>query len=204
VFRRWRRGDWRLGRRLHGNRLLRHLGNRLRRGLVFDDRSLDFRNLHGHFGGDFHGRRRFFDRLLDDGLRKLRDGLWLCFKRGGDCWLGRLHETGRRQRRGDRLDRLGRLLRLEGLLALRHRRFREDVAARQLDVALACEPLDELASDDLLDGARGALHLDTVIALEERRHFLARGPEQFRDSIDPNSGQALSPHFTRQTMHALL
>jgi hypothetical protein len=26
-----------------------------------------------------------------------------------------------------------------------------------------------------------------VIALEQRRHFLARGSEQFRDFVDPNS-----------------
>ena len=62
-------------------------------------------------------------------------------------------------------------------------------AARQLDVALFRESIDELARHHFLDRARGALDLDAVIALEKRRHFLARGAEQFRDLENPNSCQ---------------
>ena len=47
--------------------------------------------------------------------------------------------------------------------------------------------------DDLFDRARRALHLDAVIALEQRGHFLARGAEQFRDLVNPDSGQTLIP-----------
>ncbi len=47
------------------------------------------------------------------------------------------------------------------------------------------------AGHDLLDGARRALHLDPVIALEQSHHFLAGRVEQFRDFVDPNSGQRL-------------
>jgi hypothetical protein len=87
----------------------------------------------------------------------------------------------------DRLRRLGRLLGGGGALpALDGRDLGEDVAGRQLDVALLCQAIDELARDDLLDGARGALYLNAVIALEQRRHFLARCPEQLRDLVNPD------------------
>src|SRR5437773_1466945 len=79
---------------------------------------------------------------------------------------------------------------------LGYRRFREDVAARQRDVPLAGEAVDELARHDLFDGARCALHFDTVIALEQRRHFLTRRAEQFRDFVNPNSCQTLLPHYS--------
>src|SRR5262249_5264480 len=78
------------------------------------------------------------------------------------------------------------------LLALGGRCLGEHRAhGRELNVALFREPLDELARDDLFDRARGALHLDAVIALEQRRHFLARGAEQFRNLEDPNSCQTM-------------
>src|SRR5439155_15968465 len=85
------------------------------------------------------------------------------------------------------------------LLAFHRRRVGEDVAARQLDVALLRQPLDELPRDDFLDRARGALHLDAVIALEQRGHFLARRPEQLRDLEDPNSCQKLPLNPKRAT-----
>ena len=84
------------------------------------------------------------------------------------------------------------LLRRRALLAFDDGSLREDVAARQRNVALTRETLDELARDDFLDGARGALHLDAVVALEQRRDLLARGGEQFRDFVNPDSGQAVS------------
>ena len=74
-----------------------------------------------------------------------------------------LHQARRRQRgaaglRGSRLLPVG-----AGFLALgRTGAFGEHVAARQRDAALARQALDELARDDLLDGARGALQLDAV------------------------------------------
>src|SRR5206468_8170018 len=67
------------------------------------------------------------------------------------------------------------------------------VAARQRDVALFREALDELARDHFLDRARRAFDLDAVIALEQRRHLLARGAEEFRDLEDPNSCQTITP-----------
>ena len=108
--------------------------------------------------------------------------------RGGHRLRG-FHQARRRQRRRNRLHRLGRLFRGRRLLALDGRRLGEDVAARQLNVPLLRESIDELARDHFLDRARGALDLDAVIALEQRRHFLARGAEQFCDLVNPNSCQ---------------
>jgi hypothetical protein len=66
-------------------------------------------------------------------------------------------------------------------------RFGKDVATRQRDATLLREPIHELPRDDFFDRARRALDLDAVIALEQRRHFLARRTEQFRDFINPDS-----------------
>jgi hypothetical protein len=49
----------------------------------------------------------------------------------------------------------------------------EHVATWKRDASLSREPLDERAGDNFLDRARGALQLDSVIALEQRQHFLA-------------------------------
>lgn len=124
-------------------------------------------------------------------------GLWSLFGLPGGFRFGRddgrggrfhrLHEAGRRQHVRDRLRRLECLLTGRGALpALGGRHLSEDVAGRQLDVALLRQAIDELARDDLLDGARGALYLNAVIALEQRRHFLARRPEQLRDLVNPD------------------
>jgi hypothetical protein len=66
-------------------------------------------------------------------------------------------------------------------------RLGKDVASRQRDAPLLREPIYELPCDDLFDRARRALDFDAVIALEQRRHFLARSAEQFRDFINPDS-----------------
>ncbi len=141
---------------------------------------------HGHrrdgrrFGRRF-GRRRLFDlrRLLRHGLRR------------GDRLDG-FHQARRRQHRRGRFRRLRRFPGRRRLLtALGRRRLREDVAGRQRDVPLLGKPLHELARDDLFDRARRALHLDAVITLQKRRHFLARGAEQFRDLVNPDSCQKL-------------
>ena len=108
----------------------------------------------------------------------------------GRMAIDSFHEPRRRQRGGRRLGRLGRFLRgRSALLAFGGRRLGEDVAARQRDVALARETLDELPPDDLLDRARRALYLDAVIALEERRYLLACRAEKFRDLVNPDSCQ---------------
>jgi hypothetical protein len=70
-----------------------------------------------------------------------------------------------------------------------NRCFGEDVARRHRDVALPRDPLDELPRNDLFDRARRALHIDPVIVLEQRCHFLAGRAEQFRDFVDPNCCQ---------------
>ena len=56
-----------------------------------------------------------------------------------------------------------------------------------LGLGLAGEPFDELPAHDLFDRARGALHVDAVIALEQRRHLLARRPQELRDPVNPDS-----------------
>jgi hypothetical protein len=131
---------------------------------------------------DCRGTRRRLDLCLDVlGRFRLvrRDG------RGGG--LRRLDEARRWQHGRGRLRRLRRFLgRGRSLLALDDRSLSEDVARRQLDVALLGQTIDELAGDDLFDRAGSALHLDAVIALEERRHFLARRSEQLRDLINPD------------------
>jgi hypothetical protein len=65
----------------------------------------------------------------------------------------------------------------------------ENISSRQRDVTLARQPLDELPCDDLFNRARGAFHLDAVIALEQRGHFLAGRAEQLCDFVDPDSSQ---------------
>ncbi len=99
--------------------------------------------------------------------------------------LGRLHEAWRRQhgrRRALGFGGLGSRLPPSGS----GWRVGERRARRHGDVPLARQPFDELAGDDLLDRARRALHIDPVIALEQRHHFLARRVEQFRDPVYPN------------------
>jgi hypothetical protein len=61
-------------------------------------------------------------------------------------------------------------------------------ARRHRHVALSREPFDELARDDLFDGARRTLDLDPVIALQQRDDLLARSVEQLRDLINPDCG----------------
>jgi hypothetical protein len=109
--------------------------------------------------------------------------------------LDRLDETRRTEDRSSRLGwfdlfRRRRLLRGGGLG--RNGVLGEHVAARKRDASLSRETLDERARDNFLDGARGALQLDSVIALEQRQHFLARRAEQFRDLVNPNRCQIAS------------
>jgi hypothetical protein len=66
-------------------------------------------------------------------------------------------------------------------------RLGKDVTGRQRDAPLLRESIHELPCDDFFDRARRALDFDSVIALEQRRHFLARSAEQFRDFINPDS-----------------
>jgi hypothetical protein len=68
----------------------------------------------------------------------------------------------------------------------------EHVAAGKRDASLPGQTFDERARDHFLDRARGALELDSVIALEQRQHFLARRAEQFRDLVNPNRCQIAS------------
>ena len=76
---------------------------------------------------------------------------------------------------------------LPGLPSLRRRgRVGERRVRRHADAALARQALDELPRDDLFDRARRALHLDAVIALQQRDHFLARRVEQLRDLVNPD------------------
>jgi len=148
-----------------------------RSGRRFDDRLRRRRRR-------FDGRRRW--RFFDDGFRF--DG---CHGRRRCGWrhgrLRRFDEARRRQHRGRRLRRLRSLFRGRRLLALLNGRLGKDVATRQRDATLLRETIHELPRDDLFDRARRALDFDSVIALEQRRHFLARRAEQFRDFINPDS-----------------
>jgi hypothetical protein len=135
---------------------------------------------------------RFLSRRGGSGFdRRLGDRLGLGDRFGLDRGhgLGGFHQARRRQNRRRRLDRLRLLCRRWTLLAFDDRRLGEHVRRRQRDVALLRQTLDELTGHDFLDRARGALHLDAVIALEERGHLLARGPEKLSDLEDPNSCQ---------------
>ena len=140
------------------------------------------RFLNGQFGRRLHDRDRALDNLLG---RHVRFG-------DRRCRPDRLDEARWRERRRGRLGRLRLLGRGDGLLALDGRPLGEHVAARQRDAALAREAFHELATHHLFDGARRALQFDAMIALEQRQHFLARRVEQFRDSIDTDSGQRYS------------
>jgi hypothetical protein len=93
--------------------------------------------------------------------------------------LDRLDETRRTEHRRRRLWRF-RLL--WGWRLLRGRLgwngvLGEHVPAGKRDAALPRQTLDERSRDHLFDRARGALQLDSVIALEQRQHFLARRAE---------------------------
>jgi hypothetical protein len=100
-----------------------------------------------------------------------------------------LDETWRRQRGRDGLWRFGRFLGGTRLLALDDRHVGENVAGRQRDVSLSREAIDELPRHNLFDRAGGASHLDAVIALEQRRDFLAGGAQELSDLVNPNCGQ---------------
>src|SRR5690606_12276062 len=161
----------------------------------------------GRYDGILHERcrRRLRLRFRDAGLGL---GGSRSSRGGGRRPLGlvdglrRLHQPRGTQRRGRGFRRLGR----RALLATRPAAARagggpvgEHVAGGQSDPPLARDALDELPADDLLDGARGALHLDAVIALEQRHHLLAGGLQQFRDFVDPNSCQRLPLILPRDT-----
>jgi hypothetical protein len=182
---RWRR-RWR--RRCDGDRRFfddfRHNSDRLN-GFGFGWRGSDDRS----------GGRRFDDDLRLGSRRRRR---WF------ECRGCRRRSGFGERRRGRRLDGfdearrteygrswLGRLwlLGCRGLLRAAlggHWMLGEHVAAGKGDAALTRHPLDERACNDFLDGARCALQLDAVVALEQCEHFLARRVEQLRDFVNPN------------------
>jgi hypothetical protein len=59
------------------------------------------------------------------------------------------------------------------------------------------DTIDELTRHDFFDGARGALDLDAVIALEQGDHFLTRRIEQLSDLVNPDSGQIRTSYVLR-------
>jgi hypothetical protein len=113
-------------------------------------------------------RRRRFRYAFFDGQRLDcgRLGNRLGFGSRHHRRLDRFHQARRRQDGCRWLGRLNRLLGRPALLALDHWSLGEDVTAWQGDIPLARQPLDELARDHFFDCARGALHLDTMIAFE--------------------------------------
>jgi hypothetical protein len=149
---------WRLRDR---RRRLNNDSNRRSGGLSDYRRSRDWRLFDPLFG-DRRYRLRRFDR-------RRRWCRWRC--------LGpeRLDEPRRTQNGCRRFRRL-RLFDRGGLFPTlrRRRRVGEHVAARKRDVTLPGDTLDKRTRDHLLDGARRALQLDAMIALEQREDFLAR------------------------------
>ena len=170
-----RHWDWGQDR---DRRLGRRLGRRFFDRGNGDDNGRRWLDWNGTVGGFFDQRRRLWFRSdLDH------------FLHGYDHdRLHRLDEARRWQRRRGRLGRLDRFFRL----AFADDGFGEEVAAWQRDVALAGEPIDELSRDDFFDRARRALHVDSMIALEQRGDFLTGGPQQFREPVNPDCCQAIA------------
>ena len=164
-----------------------HFHRRVRDGLDVQSRRLDV--LDGLDVGDLDGSVRFggldlFGRVMNRGGGTL----------GLVDRLRGLVQARRAQRRRRRFGGLGTGLLREDWLPrgrLGGGPFGEHIAAGQRHAALAGQALDELPADDLFDGARRALHVDAVIALQQRHHFLAGRVQQFRDFVDPNSGQTV-------------
>jgi hypothetical protein len=183
------------GRRRGGNRL-RLLGagrrfdlRRRRRLWLFNGRRRHCRCLADHFClgrgfNRFHDRRGAFDRTYGSHRGWRTDCLDQPRRRQGGC--GGLLRLGRGALGGDTRALFHRL----------DRGVRENVALRQLDASLAREPFDELACDDLLERAGGALQFDAVVLLEQLQHFLAGRPQQLRDLVNPNSCQRYSLLFS--------
>ena len=137
-------------------------------------------------------------RRLDDRPRSRRGDR----SRPAARWrrLGRLHEARRRHRRAAGFGGSGACRRASCPAARSGRRVGERRVRGHFDAPLPCQTVDELPRDDFLDGARRALHLDAVVALQQRDHFLARGVEQLRDFVNPDCCQietsALSSRLT--------
>jgi len=164
----WCRGLDPGGRHFGLFRLLDDRGKRWRGGRRLFRRLFRDRGLNGDGCRNLDRGRRHLDRFGN--FRRDLNGRW---GRRGSRGLHRLDEARRRQRWARGLDWLGGLLRRRrSLFAFCGRRFSENVAAWQRDVALAGEPLDELPRDDLLDRARRALGVDAE-TLQERGDFLA-------------------------------
>ena len=201
-----RRRRWR--RSLHRDGWLSRGRRRARCGVVLHAQPQRRRDdAAGPWGrGRWSGLRngRFLDFDLDRRLRR-------CSRRRLDLGRCSFHSVPLvcvgRWRRALHLDeprwgqrpwrRLGWLCRLGARLAGRlsalalGRPVTEQRPARQGETAFARHALDELAGDDFLNGARRALHLDAVIALQQRHHVLARRVEYFGDFVDPNGGQTV-------------
>ena len=65
----------------------------------------------------------------------------------------------------------------------------EEFPARKVDLTLSRHPLCELTRHNLFDRAGRALDLDAVLTLKELDHLWTGQPEDFRDFVDPYSGQ---------------
>jgi hypothetical protein len=136
-------------------------------------------------------RRRRNPRHARRLLGEFFNSRWRLRNRDRRCWgPDCLNQAWRRKRRRRGLDRLRRCARLLCARTGFFRGFggglRKDVTLRQLNAALSREALDELARDDLFEGARRALELDAVILFQKLQHFRAAGSEQFRDFVNPN------------------
>ena len=149
--------------------------------------------------GLYDRRRRFINRLFDQRRGSWRGRHFDFRDRSRDRRrFDRFDETRRRKSGRRRLWRFGRFLGRRTLSSLDDGCFRKDVARWQRDLALSCQPFDELPPDDLFNRARRALHLDAMVTLQQRRDFLARGVEQFRDFIYPDSCQPLTSKSIRR------
>ena len=113
--------------------------------------------------------------------------------RGRADRLDRFDQARGRQERRGRFDQLQGLFRGQRLLALSIGVSAKMSPVSRVDISLSGEAVDELPRHDLFDRARRALHFDSVIALEERGHFLAGRVEQLCNSSKSGQWPILLP-----------
>ncbi len=177
---RWRRYR-RSGRFGHGRRFRNHRSNR------------------GCFCRGRSGRWLWRRCRLSRGRRRYRCGRcdsrgFLVHRRWRDNF-GRLDQPGGAQPGAERRFRLFGALSTLPAPSGEGRLLREQRSSRQAQVTIAGYPFGELSGDNLFNGARGALDLNTMFAFEQVDDLVARDSEHLSDLINPNRGQRVSSIF---------
>ena len=197
----------------------RHRGSCNGRSRNRSGRNLDGRWRRYRRSGRFGHGRRFRNHRSNRGcFCRGRSGRWLWRRcrlsrgrwryRCGRCdsrgflvhrrWrdnFGRLDQTGGPQPGAERRFRLFGALSTLPAPSGEGRLLREQRSSRQAQVAIAGYPFGELSGDNLFNGARGALDLNTMFAFEQVDDLVARDSEHLSDLINPNRGQRVSSIF---------